>query len=125
MIVAILFALFITSYFTYVYDTVNLTIGKINLFPLVAWTAGLVILREVYERWRLPRARKFFTITLLYWGVLFVFEFVGYYLLGIRIGHPYHSLFGLGIIHGPPVIHLFYITAGPLYLAVTDYLRVR
>ena len=50
LIVAALFALFITAYVEYVYEGFNVSIGSINLFPLVGWTAGLVFLRETYER---------------------------------------------------------------------------
>ncbi|OHA19839.1 MAG: hypothetical protein A2W52_03115 [Candidatus Taylorbacteria bacterium RIFCSPHIGHO2_02_49_25] len=123
MILAFLFALFITSYQTYVYDSLNLFIGTINLFPLIAWTAGLVLLREIYERsdWR----RKQLIFAAIYLAGLFIFEYVGYYLLAIRINVDYPSLFGLGIIHGPPIIYLFYLLAGPVYLAVSDYVKVK
>ena len=61
----------------------------------------------------------------LYLIVLFTIEYVGYYLLGIRIAGQYPSLLGTGIIHGSLSIHLFYLLAGPLYLLATSYLRVR
>jgi hypothetical protein len=123
MIVAFLFALVITSSQQYVYDTPNLLVGHINLYPLIVWTAGLVALREVYERIHLPY--RWLISSALFLAALFMVEYVGYYFLGIRIAGQYPSLLGTGVIHGPPVIHLFYLLAGPLYLHATSYLRVR
>lgn len=122
LLIAFLFALFITSYHPYEYDSLNVLIGKINLFPLVAWTAGLMVTREVYER--LTVRHRWLTASLIYIAVLFSFEFFGYYVFNIRLDAGGPSLLGLGIIHGPPIIHLFYTLAGPIYLAVTDYLNV-
>ncbi len=122
LVTALFFALFITAYQPYVYTTQNLFIGKINLFPLVAWTAGLVLLRELYEHAKIKR--KFLIFSILYIvGMLFV-EYVGFYWLNIQTQGGYPSLFNLGILHGPPIIYIFYLSAGPLYLVVTDYLEV-
>lgn len=123
MIIAILFALFITSYHTYIYSTINFTIGTINIFPLIMWTAGLVILREAYEISSIKF--KLIVFSVIYLLILFIIEYIGYYHLGIRINGDYPSLLGTGIIHGPTIIHLFYVLAGPIYLLITDYLRVK
>ena len=123
MLVAFFFSFFITSYQEYIYIDNNILIGSINVFPLLAWTAALVALREVYDRLHIKY--RGIIIILLYIFALFILEYVGYYFLGIRIQTEYPSLFGLGIIHGPPLIHIFYIGAGPLYLLVTNYLRDR
>jgi hypothetical protein len=121
LVIAFLFALFVTSYQTYTYTSGNATIGHINLFPLVAWTAGLVALGEAYERTRL--SHKLIVFSFIYWVLLFAFEYVGYYWFAIRIAADEPALFGMGIIHGTPFIHLFYLCAGPIYLIVTDYLQ--
>ena len=123
LVVALLFALFVTSYQEYAYTSANVYLGRINLFPLIGWTAGLVLLREAYENLRM--SNRFVVISAIYIFVLFTLEYVGYHVLGIRIAGDMPSLFGLGIIHGPPIIHWFYVLAGPVYLLVTDYLRVK
>lgn len=123
LLIAFLFALFITSYHDYTYNSANIFIGQINVFPLLAWTAGLVFLRECYER--VGMRNKILYVSVAYLCVLFALEFLGYYFLQIQIAAPYPSLLGTGIIHGPPIIHVFYVVAGPLYLLVTDYLRVK
>ncbi len=123
LLIAFLFALVVTSYRPYIYVGNNVLLGHINVFPLVAWTAGLVLLREVYERIHIPH--RWLITSALYLLILFSLEYIGYYLVGIRIAPDSPSLLGLGIIHGPPFIHVFYVIAGPLYLLLTDYLRVK
>jgi hypothetical protein len=123
LIVAFLFAVFITSYYVYEYTTQNLIIGRINLFPLVAWTFGLVLLREMYERakWNY----KFVEISIMYIIILFLIEYIGFYVLNIRLKTNFPDLFGLGIIHAPIGMKFFYVLAGPVYLLITDYLKVK
>jgi len=122
-IIAILFALFITSYYLYEYTTANLYLGKINLFPLVAWTAGLVILREFYEGIKIEN--KFLLISVIYIGGLFLLEYIGFYIFKIRLNSDFPSLLRFGIIHASLGVKLFYIFAGPLYIIITDYLKVK
>jgi hypothetical protein len=123
LIIAFLFAIFITSYYVYEYTTQNLIIGRINLFPLVAWTFGLVLLREIYEKvkWNY----KFIKISIMYIIILFLIEYIGFYVLNIRLKTNFPGLFGLGIIHAPIGMKLFYILAGPIYLLITNYLKVK
>ncbi len=123
LVVAGLFGLIITSYYTYEYTTLNLALGKINLFPFMSWTFGLIVLREIYERSRVRN--KFLIISMLYILVLFIVEYIGYYLLGIRLNSNYPSLLNIGVIHAPIEMKIFYVLAGPVYLLATDYLKVR
>lgn len=123
LVIAFLIALAWTSYYIYTYTFANFMIGDINLFPLVSWTFGLVILREIYER--LKGKNRLLKITLLYLAGLFAVEFTGYYLLGIKLASNYPSLLGLGIIHAPPLMKIFYMISGPIYILITDYLHVK
>ena len=104
LIVAFILAFALTSYYSYVYASSNIMIGKINLFPLISWTFGLVFLREVYER---LNKDKFSIILLIYILGLFIVEYIGYYLLEIRLNSNLPSLLGLGIIHAPTEIRYF------------------
>ena len=127
LIVAFLIALAWTLYYPYEYvgDSEYLIGNSINLYPLTLWTAGLVILREAYEHIQTARWLKFLYITLAYWFVLGLIEAFGYYTLGIRITPSYPSLFGIGILHNPFFAQIFYLTIGPIYLLITDYLKVK
>ena len=121
LIVALIIALSWTSYYFYEYNSGNIFIGDINLFPLVCWTFGLVVLREIYEK--IGGTSRFFRIIALYWITLFVIEALGYYILGIHLDSNYSGMFG--VIHGPLIMKIFYLTAGPIYLLITDYLKVK
>lgn len=123
LIIAILFALIITSYYLYEYTTTNILIGKINIFPLTAWTAGLVLLREIYEK--LKTKHKYLVAYLIYLTILFLVEYIGYYIFKIKLNSNFPSLLGLGIIHATFGTKLIYIVAGPIYLIITDYLKVK
>jgi len=123
IIIAFLFALFITSYHFYFYDGFNLMLGKINLFPLVAWTAGLVFLREFYEK--ISFKHKFLIATLLYVAFLLILEYVGYNFFNIQLASNYNGIFNFELMHAPNYLGAFYFLAGPLYLIATNYLKVK
>lgn len=118
------FAFFIsliwTSYYRYEYVGDNIFLfDQINIYPLVLWTVGLTILYVAYGR-ILKRYSWLVTIC-IYIVSLLAFEGVGYYLLGIRLASNYPDLLDLGVIHAPKHVQLFYVTAGPLYLAMLEY----
>ncbi|MDO8508545.1 MAG: hypothetical protein Q7S27_02570 [Nanoarchaeota archaeon] len=123
LIVAVLFSLIITSYYIYEYTTANILIGRINIFPLIAWTAGLVFLREIYEK--LKTGHKFLIISLVYIITLLLVEYLGFHILSIKLNSDFPSLLRLGIIHAPLGMKLFYICAGPIYIGITNYLKVK
>lgn len=122
IVVAFLFALIITSYYVYEYTTNNIMVGKINLFPLVSWTFGLVLLREIYINLHGSKKSNFIKISLLYLLGLFIVEYLGYHLLNIQLNSNYPDLFNLGVIHAPLGMKLFYLLAGPVYILIIDYL---
>jgi len=123
LVIAFLMAIALTSSYYYEYNSFNLFIGGINLFPLICWTFGLVVLREIYEKVKIKN--KFLIVSIIYIIVLFLVEYIGYYLLKIKLNSNFPSLFGIGIIHGSIGLKLFYILAGPVYLKITDYLHVK
>ena len=123
LIIAFLFSLIITSYYIYEYTKGNIFLGRLNLFPLVSGTTALVFLREIYER--VKTENRFVFTSLLYLTLLFLVEYIGYYLFEIRLNSNFPDLFGLGIIHAPVGMKFFYIFAGPIYLLVTDYLKTK
>jgi hypothetical protein len=121
VVLAMFFALFITTHHTYVYEHFNAYISGVHVYPLLLWTVSLVTLKQLYDV--LPPKDRLIAASVLYLLLLFLLEAVGYYLLDIRTAGGYPSLMGTGIIHGPPIIHVFYVSAGPLYLWVIGHLR--
>lgn len=123
LIIAFLFAMIITSYYIYEYTTLNLFLGRVNLFPLVSWIFGLVLFREIYERFKLKYKKIIFSI--IYITFLLFLEYIGYNYLNIQLTSSFPGLFGMNLIHSPIGMKLFYLFAGPVYLLVTDYLKVK
>lgn len=123
IVIALLFAMVDTSYYVYHYTSNNIMLGNFNLFPLVSWTGGLVLLKEINDRLKIKF--KFLIMCLGYWAFLFLLEYIGYYLLGIQLTGNNQSLFGMGIIHTPLDTKFFYVLAGPIYLLIADYLKIK
>ncbi len=123
ILVALLFAGIITSYYSYQYTTQNILIGRINLFPLISWTFGLVFLREIYERLNIEK--KILFITIFYWGLLFFLEYFFYHIFNVKLNSNYPGLFGLDFMHAQPGMKFFYIIAGPAYLLLAKYLNLK
>jgi hypothetical protein len=123
LIIAFLFAVALTSYYVYEYSSGNILVGRVNLFPLIAWTAGLVLTREIYEN--LKGKHKVLKVYLFYLGALLLIEFLGFHVINIQLASNYPSLFGLGVIHAPPGMKAFYLSSGLVYILVTDYLKVK
>lgn len=107
----------------YVYRDANFMIGSFNLFPFIAWTTGLVILREIYER--IKGKNRFIISCVAYVVILIALEYIGYNLWGIQLTTHYSGLFGLELMHMPFYGQAYYLLAGPLFLLFTDHLNVR
>ncbi len=125
LVVSFLFSLFIVSYFNYDYFSSNLFIGKLNLFPLIGWSGGLVLLREIYECIKVKPLGKFILTCFIYWFLLFFLEYIGYNFGGIRLSSDYPGLLGFNFMHASLLMKSFYILTGPVYLLITDYLKVK
>lgn len=123
MVIALLFALIITSYYNYEYEGYNLKLGKINLYPLVCWTAGLILFREIYSGSKIKH--KKLLIIVLYIAVLLGLEYLFYHFLNVRLKANYPGLLGFDVLHAPTELKVFYLSAGPLYLLITDYLGIK
>lgn len=123
----LIFALFValawTAYYRYEYIGGNIFLfNQINLYPLVLWTVGLTALQLIHAG--LERRYGLVATTVLYLAVLAALETVGYHLLNIRLTTNYTSLLGLGIIHAPLVMKIFYVLAGPVFILLMQLLRI-
>jgi len=126
LLVAFFIAFAWTSYYEYTYDGfIGYYFGPINVFTLVFHTTGLVILRELYKHIRGSFWKKFSYSILLYWLFLGLIEAFGFHILGIQVTPSYPSLLGLGILHVPVFAQIYYVSIGPVYLLITNYLKVK
>jgi len=117
-------ALWVSKAGFYDYSGVNSYFLGLNLFPLFAWTAGLVFLRELYEkvRWR---PNKFFKVSAVYVICILVVEYIGYNYMNIQLAAGYPGLFGFELMHMPWWGQLYYLAIGPVYLKIADYMGVK
>lgn len=121
---ALCVALIWTSYYRYEYIGDNtFLLNYINLYPLALWAVGLTMLSIAYNHFRKPH--RFFILTVTYLAALGMLELIGYHILQIRLNSSFTSLLNLGVIHAPPVMKVFYVVAGPIYLAVLHMLLQR
>lgn len=93
---------------------------RINVFPLVLWTLGLTLLYVVHTK--IKTKYPIFHTTVLYLLCIGLLEAFGYHVLNIRLTSHEPSLFGLGIIHAPLHMKVFYIVAGPIFILIADIL---
>lgn len=124
LIIAFCVSLLWTTYFRYEYADPNIFLfNRINIYPLVLWTVGLTALYLITAT--TPRKHRLALALVMYFFILALVESLGYHLLQIRLVSNYTSLLGLGVIHAPLSMKLFYIFAGPLYLTLMHiYTRV-
>lgn len=124
MIIAFLISIAWVAYSQiYIYKDTNYILFGLNIFPLIAWTAGLTFLRERYEN--MTGKNKFWKATIFFVVSLTVLEYLGYNYWGIQLASNFPGLFGLPLLHAPLLGKIFYLTVGPIYLKITDYLGVK
>lgn len=107
----------------YGYSNSNFILFGINLFPLISWTSGLVLLRELYEKY-FKGKNGFVYATIVYVVVLMALEYIGYNYWGIQLATNYPGLFGFPLMHMPIWGQLYYLCIGPIYIKLIDKLRL-
>ena len=115
VIAAVVTAIWVVLSGIYTYKETNISILSFNLFPFFAWTAGLVLLKSVYDR---LGKLKYLKAVILYLAVLVALEFIGYNYLGVQLASNYPGLFGLELMHAPLYSQLYYLFIGPVYLLI-------
>lgn len=120
LLIAFLISLSWTFYYGYNYKGTNLyLLGKINVFALLAWTAGLMILFQVFLLLQKKFGSKWKALGLshlVYLALLFPMEWFGYNVLEIQMTSSFHGLFNLELIHGTTTMKVYYVLAGGLYI---------
>ncbi|MEX0649813.1 MAG: hypothetical protein WD200_02345 [Candidatus Andersenbacteria bacterium] len=121
---ALLVATVWSFYFRYEYNGSNLFLmDRINVYPLILWTVGLTGLQ--LTSYEFPKRYRLALVIILYLILLIAAEAIGYHFLNIRLNSRYTSLLNLGVIHAPVIMKMFYIFAGPVYLAFLSWLDRR
>lgn len=114
----------------YTYSEENFIFFHINLFPVIMWTGGLVLSKQIYEKLKQKEKfskkywRNFIFMFLIYGVCLVLLEYIGYHILGIHLTSNYYGLFGLPIMHLPLFGKFYYFLIAPFFLYLTDILEI-
>ncbi|MFH0869598.1 MAG: hypothetical protein V1866_00900 [archaeon] len=106
----------------YKYRGKNYYVFGLNLFPLVSWTLGLVLMRILYDA--IDHPYKFIIICFCYWLILPSLEYVGYHCFGMRLTCDYPGLWKSDLMHAPAYSKAYYLLIGPAYLLMTNGLII-
>ncbi|MFP4403592.1 MAG: hypothetical protein ACOC3X_01485 [Nanoarchaeota archaeon] len=107
------------AYEYYLYNQEFISIFKISIFPLFAWTCGMFLLYNLYHRTIKIKNEilKFFLFVLIYSIFLIIVETIGYHLLDIKndLTTIYPGISFCNCIHAPRWMQISYFLLGPIY----------
>ena len=103
----------------YDYKDSNWLLFGINFFPVLLWTVGLVVYRKLFD----AGSMNLWQMWVFYIFALLIIEYIGYHVMGIQLDSDFSGVFGTDILHVPFFAKIWYLSAGPIYLAVTDRLN--
>jgi hypothetical protein len=111
----------------YNYRDSNFFIGGLNMFSFSAWTAGLVVFKEIYDYFADRKNElKVFAIMSVSWiFFMMIIEYIGYNILSIKLATDYAGFLGLPIMHMPWWGITYYFAAAPIFLLICKQMNVR
>lgn len=119
-IFAVAFTMSLTWVLFYGYSykgTTKFKIGRINIIPLLAWTFFLMLFWQIYNglQTKYGTTCALLVCGLLYYFGLFIIEWIGYHILGIKLAPSFQAM-PFNVIHGPWYMKLYYLIAWILFL---------
>lgn len=124
LLAAVISLIWVTQSGLYGYRESNYVFLGVNVFAFVCWTAGLVIVKEWYEslNWK---KNKFLYVTILYMVAMVAVEYIGYNWMGIKLQTNYPGIFGIEAMHMPAFGQFYYLIAGPAFIKICEYLKIK
>ncbi|MEJ5261364.1 MAG: hypothetical protein WHT45_01690 [Ignavibacterium sp.] len=115
------------GFYKYRYNIEYLNTAGLNIWAFSLWFVGLFSICLLYEKLKLMSFRKEISLTILYaiyLLMLFVVEFVGYEILGIKeINHSNASPLIFDLIHGTQALHIFYLLSPILIILIYEGIK--
>jgi hypothetical protein len=127
VIAALMSSTWVAASGLYNYKSYNIYVGLLNIFPLVAWTAGLVGFKMVYDWFddSVKSPTQLYILLVGTWIILIsVIEWVGYNYLEIQLANGDSGFLGYSLMHMPWWGVVYYLSAGMIYLLLTNFLEV-
>ena len=111
----------------YGYQGAYFSIGPISIYPLAAWAVGFFLAYACSTHIGLRRPtwlKRFGSYAVCYWFILILYETLAYHVFEIR--NPatlgYAGLPLCDCIHAPPWVQVAYLSMGPLYFLLCEWL---
>ncbi len=116
----------------YGYADNNVIIFGLNIFPMFAFTVGLLGTYMIYSRFenilkKRPFIQKLLSFAILYWILLIFAEWIGYHAFGIGniTNANYQGLPFCNCLHAPYWMQAAYFLIGPLFFSICSFLGFR
>ena len=116
----------------YGYADNNAIIFGLNIFPMFAFTVGLLGTYMIYSHFeKILKKRSFIQklllFAILYWVLLIFAESIGYHVFGISniANANYQGLPFCNCLHAPYWMQAAYFLIGPLFFSICSFLRFR
>lgn len=115
------------GFYKYNYNIESLNTSGLNIWAFFLWSFGLFSICLLYEKSKSISLRKEISLTILYAFyllMLFMVEFVGFHILGIKeINHPNSSPLISDLIHGTYALHIFYLVSPILIILIYEGIK--
>lgn len=117
----------------YQYNQPLLNSPGLNWYAFLLWFIGLVTYLTVYSFYFKNILKNTFLLILFSWlcafTVILIIEYVGYYILFIHmvshnVSYNINSALILGVIHGTKYLHIFYVSAPLIGIAVFEVFNI-
>ena len=108
----------------YQYNQTIFNSPGLNWWAFLLWFVGLVIYFEFYSFIKKLISNIFLLLSvawICFFTVLLIFEFIGFHILIIRnVSHGINSPLIFGLVHGTIALHIFYLSAPFIGIAVLE-----
>jgi len=117
-VISILWVAMAKNYYIYTPDMVKLF--GLSVYPMLAWSLGLLALRGLYDYIKPKNALKsIIVITITYIAALIILETFAYHIAGFKNPGLYPGLPICDCIHAPLFMQIYYLAIGPIYYMLT------
>jgi hypothetical protein len=93
----------------------------LNFFAFFAWTAGLVLIKKIYDA--LKFKGKYLLFIIFYIIGMITIEYIGYNIWNIKLASHYPGIFGIEAMHMPWYGQMYYLTIGWVFVRLREVIR--